>query len=143
VLEIYSPENPRTYAALCEELYRVSNIQGYQWRHKVRKNYYGQLSGPRAVLSVTLFLIAISKMAVKTKEPRNERPGPRRNQSILSQRLDEEEMRIQTVGILGYADDWVLYTKNHQILRSQNNMQAALDGLRQMATESSRKKPRP
>jgi hypothetical protein len=47
-----------------------------------------------AVLGVTLFLIAISEMADKTKEPRNERPGPRRNQTILSQRLNEEEMRI-------------------------------------------------
>jgi hypothetical protein len=36
-------------------------------------------------------------------------------------------MRTQTVGILGYADDWVLYTRNHQILRAQNNMQAAFD----------------
>jgi nicotinamide mononucleotide adenylyltransferase len=59
-----------------------------------------------AVLSVTLFLIVISGMADKTKEPRNEIPGPRRNQTILSQRLDEEEMRTRTVGILGYADDW-------------------------------------
>jgi hypothetical protein len=32
-----------------------------------------------AVLGVTLFLIAISKIADKTKEPRNERPGPRKN----------------------------------------------------------------
>jgi hypothetical protein len=37
-----------------------------------------------AVLSVTLFLIAIREMADKTKEPSNERPGPRRNQTILS-----------------------------------------------------------
>jgi hypothetical protein len=65
-------------------------------------------------------------MADKTKEP-HERPGRRRNQTILSQRLDEEEMRTRTVEILGYTNDWVLYTKNHQILRSQNNMQAALD----------------
>jgi hypothetical protein len=36
-------------------------------------------------------------------------------------------MRTRTVGILGYADDWVLYTRNHQMLRAQNNMQAALD----------------
>jgi hypothetical protein len=57
-------------------------------------------------------------MADKTKEPRNKRPVPRRNQTILSQRLDEY------VGILGYADDCVLYTRNHQILRAQNNMQA-------------------
>jgi hypothetical protein len=42
-----------------------------------------------AVLSVTLFLIAISEMANKTKEPHTER----RNKTILSQRLDEEEMR--------------------------------------------------
>jgi hypothetical protein len=79
------------------------------------------------VLSVTLFLIAISEMPNKTKEPRYEKPGPRSNQTILSQRLDEEEMRTQTVGILRYADDWVLYTRNHQILRAQNNIQAALD----------------
>jgi hypothetical protein len=81
------------------------------------------------VLSVTLFLIAISEMADKTKakEPRNERPGPRRNQTILSQRLDEEEMRTRPVEILGYADDWILYTRNHQMLRAQNNVQAALD----------------
>jgi hypothetical protein len=66
-----------------------------------------------AVISVTLFLIAISKMADKTKQPRDERPGPRRIQTILSQALDAEKMRLRTVGILGYADDWVLYTKNH------------------------------
>jgi hypothetical protein len=41
--------------------------------------------------------------------------------------LDEEEMQTRTVGVLGYADDWVLYTRNHQMLRVQNNIQAALD----------------
>jgi hypothetical protein len=111
----------RTYAALCEELYRGSNIQGYHWRHEVRKNYHRQRSNvPRGtVLSVTLFLIAISKMANKTKEPHNDRPGPRRNQTILSQRLDKEEMRTRMVGILGYG--------NHQMLQAHNNMQAALN----------------
>jgi hypothetical protein len=77
--------------------------------------------------SVTLFLIAISKMADNTKETRNENPGPRRNQTILSQRLDKKEIQTRSVGILGYANDWVLYTRNHQMLRAQNNMQAALD----------------
>jgi hypothetical protein len=110
----------RTYAALCEELYRGSNIQGYHWRHEVRKNYHRQRSGPRGtVLSVTLFLIAISEMANKTKDTPNDRPGPRRNQTILSQRLDEKEMRTRTVGILGYG--------NHQMLRAHKNMQAALN----------------
>jgi hypothetical protein len=72
--------------------------------------------------------IAISKMADKTKKSRNKRPGTRRNQIILIQRLDEDE---GTVGILGYAGDWVLYTRNHQMLRAQNNMQAALDRVAQ------------
>jgi hypothetical protein len=36
-------------------------------------------------------------------------------------------MRARTVGVLGYEDDWVLYSRNHQMLRAQNNMQAALD----------------
>jgi hypothetical protein len=54
-----------------------------------------------AVLSVTLFLIAISEMADKTKKPRSERSGPRKNQTILSQCLDEEEMRTQTATICG------------------------------------------
>jgi hypothetical protein len=49
----------------------------------------------------------LSEMADKTKEPRNDKPGPRRNQTILSQRLDEKELRTRTVGILGFADDWV------------------------------------
>jgi hypothetical protein len=47
---------------------------------------------------------AISKMAKQFKELRNKRPEPRRNQTILIQRLDEEEMRTRTVGILGYVD---------------------------------------
>jgi hypothetical protein len=115
-------EIPRTFVALCEELYRGPNIQGYHWRQEVRKMTIGNRVVQEAVLSVTLFLIAISEMATKTKEPRNERPGPRRNQTILSQRLDEEEMRTQTVVILGYADYWALYTRNHQVLRIQNNM---------------------
>jgi hypothetical protein len=38
---------PRTYAALCEELYRGSNIQGYHWRHEVRKNEHRQRSEGR------------------------------------------------------------------------------------------------
>jgi hypothetical protein len=64
-----------------------------------------------AVLSVTLFLIAISEMANKVRKPRN---GASRNQTILilNRRLDEEE--IQEVGILGYADNWVLYTTYKQ-----------------------------
>jgi hypothetical protein len=66
-------------------------------------------------------------MADKTNESRNERPGPRKNQTILSQRLDEEEMGTRRVGILGFADDWVLYTRIHQMLRVQNDMQAGLD----------------
>jgi hypothetical protein len=44
-----------------------------------------------AVLSVTLFLIAISKIANKNKEPHNERPGPRRNQTILTKKKCELE----------------------------------------------------
>jgi hypothetical protein len=66
----------------CKELYRGSNIHGYHWRHKVRKIYIGNGVVQRAVLSVTLFLIAISEMTNKTKEPCNERPKPRRNQTI-------------------------------------------------------------
>jgi ribonuclease HI len=78
-----------------------------------------------AVLSVTLFLVAISEMANKVRKPRNDQPGTSRSQTILSRRLDEEE--IQEVGILGYADDWVLYTRDHQMLKAQNNIQAALN----------------
>jgi hypothetical protein len=103
-----------------------------------------------AVLIVTLFLKAISEMADKTKKSRNERPGPRRNQTILSQRLDdEEEMPTQTVGILGYADNWVLYkgTKNHQMPRPKiickQYSKEWHNSLRQMASESLRKKQRP
>jgi hypothetical protein len=56
----------------------------------------------------------------KTNEPRNETPGPRRNQTINS-------ANAWTVGILGYADDRILYTRNHQMLQAQINIQAALD----------------
>jgi hypothetical protein len=61
-------------------------------------------------------------LSFKTKEPRNETPGPRRNQTIYS-------ANVWTVGILEYADDWIviLYTRNHQMLQAQNNIQAALD----------------
>jgi hypothetical protein len=57
--------------------------------------------------------------------PRNEQPGAIRDQTILSRCLDEEG--IKEVGILGYADDGMLYTRNHQILKAQNNIQAALN----------------
>jgi hypothetical protein len=37
--------------------------------------------------------VRLPEMADKTRKPSNEKPGPRKNQTILSQCLDEEEMR--------------------------------------------------
>jgi hypothetical protein len=51
-----------------------------------------------AVLSVTLFLIAIREMADKTKEPSKKRPGPIRNQTILSQRTLGRRRNANTNG---------------------------------------------
>jgi hypothetical protein len=45
-----------------------------------------------AVLSVTLFLIAISEMANKVRKPRNDQLGTSRNQTILCRRLDVSQL---------------------------------------------------
>jgi hypothetical protein len=47
----------------------------------------------RAVLSVTLFLIAINEMANKVRKSRNEQPGTSRLQTFLSRRLYEEKIK--------------------------------------------------
>jgi Reverse transcriptase (RNA-dependent DNA polymerase) len=62
-----------------------------------------------AVLSVTLFLVAMSGITKKIKSP---------------------------VKILGYADDWVVYTKHRTLKYAQNALQKAMKSIETWAEDA-------
>jgi hypothetical protein len=119
-------------SAFCEELYRGSNTGNTKSEKMTIDN--GVVQG--AVLSVTLFLIVIREMAS------NERPGPRKNQTILSLgRRKNANTNCRNMRTTEYFIQGIIRCSRPKTICKQHSKEWQND-LKQMASESLKKKPK-